>query len=76
MVDFVGALECQTPAPTPIPQTPLQPQTPSQTPGTVETYNIPTGASDDSAGGNAGANTDLKPGRPSPYMVKHFILHV
>ncbi|XP_004294662.1 PREDICTED: transcription initiation factor IIA large subunit-like [Fragaria vesca subsp. vesca] len=57
-----------TPAPTPIPQTPLQPQTPGQTPGTAETYNIPTGASDDSAGGNAGANTDLKPGRPSPYM--------
>ncbi|KAM5583526.1 hypothetical protein ABKV19_003427 [Rosa sericea] len=52
----------QTPIPTPIPQTPIQ------TPGTAENYNIPTGASDDSGGGNAGGNTELKPGRPSPYM--------
>lgn len=63
-----------TPLQTPIPQTPMQtpiPQTPIQTPlpGTGDNlYNIPTGPSEDSGGGNSGGNTDMKPGRPSPYM--------
>lgn len=75
MVDVLGSLQCQTPLQTPIPQTPMQtpiPQTPIQTPlpGTGDNlYNIPTGPSEDSGGGNSGGNTDMKPGRPSPYMV-------
>ncbi|XP_050367778.1 transcription initiation factor IIA large subunit-like isoform X2 [Argentina anserina] len=58
-----------TPMQTPLPTT-LPPSTPGQTPlpGTAENYNIPTGGSDDSGGGNAGGNTETKPGRPSPYM--------
>ncbi|OIW08645.1 hypothetical protein TanjilG_03321 [Lupinus angustifolius] len=51
-----------TPAQTPI-QTPL--------PGTVHNsmYNIPTGPSDYTSSGNgSGGNTEMKGGRPSPYM--------
>lgn len=62
----------QTPIQTPLPgaQTPLPGTTPIQTPGTVDSslYNIPTGSSDYTSVHDTGGATELKPGRPSPYM--------
>ncbi|XP_030524486.1 transcription initiation factor IIA large subunit-like [Rhodamnia argentea] len=57
------------------PPTPLQTPIPTPLPGTVDSsmYNIPTGSSDyptpsNDGVGNSGGNTDIKAGRPSPYM--------
>ncbi|XP_024028085.1 transcription initiation factor IIA large subunit [Morus notabilis] len=79
-VPYEGTEEYETPtADMLFPPTPLQ--TPIQTPlpGTADIYNIPTGPTDYPASGNetpsgggggggGGGNTDMKGGRPSPYM--------
>ncbi|KAE9585990.1 hypothetical protein Lal_00010302 [Lupinus albus] len=71
-VPYEGTEEYETPtAEILFPPTPLQ--TPIQTPlpgtGDNSMYNIPTGPSDYSSSGNGtGGNTDLKGGRPGPYM--------
>ncbi|ONI00146.1 hypothetical protein PRUPE_6G070500 [Prunus persica] len=75
-VPYEGTEEYETPtAEILFPPTPLQ--TPIQTPlpGTGDNlYNIPTGGSDfsasanESGSSNGGSNTELKAGRPSPYM--------
>ncbi|KAK7272051.1 hypothetical protein RJT34_28419 [Clitoria ternatea] len=69
-VPYEGTEEYETPtAEILFPPTPLQ--TPIQTPlpGTGDAYNIPTGPSDyPSSGNDTGGNTDVKGGRPSPFM--------
>lgn len=65
-------------------QTPLQTPIQTPLPGTADIYNIPTGPTDyptsgsetpsggsgaGGGGGGGGGNTDMKGGRPSPYMV-------
>ncbi|XP_054814104.1 transcription initiation factor IIA large subunit-like [Prosopis cineraria] len=71
-VPYEGTEEYETPtAEMLFPPTPLQ--TPIQTPlpGTVDSsmYNIPTGPSDYSTPGNdSGGTTEVKGGRPGPYM--------
>ncbi|XP_061337944.1 transcription initiation factor IIA large subunit-like [Gastrolobium bilobum] len=71
-VPYEGTEEYETPtAEILFPPTPLQ--TPIQTPlpgtGDSSTYNIPTGPSDYTSPGNdPGGNSDLKGGRPGPYM--------
>ncbi|OIV99402.1 hypothetical protein TanjilG_17212 [Lupinus angustifolius] len=69
---YEGTEEYETPtAEILFPPTPVQ--TPMQTPlpGTADNsiYNIPTGPSDYTSSGNGpGGNTEMKGGRPSPYM--------
>ncbi|XP_061368467.1 transcription initiation factor IIA large subunit-like [Gastrolobium bilobum] len=71
-VPYEGTEEYETPtAEILFPPTPAQ--TPIQTPlpGTVDSsmYNIPTGPSDyPSSGNDSGGNTEIKGGRPGPYM--------
>lgn len=66
----------QTPAPTPLPgSTPLPVSTPLPGSADGSMYNIPTGSSDYSTPvSDSGGNTDVKGGRPSPYMVRNTLL--
>ncbi|XP_057953111.1 transcription initiation factor IIA large subunit-like [Malania oleifera] len=70
-VPYEGTEEYETPtAEILFPPTPLQ--TPIQTPlpgaGDNSTYNIPTGPSDYSPANDSSSATEMKAGRPSPYM--------
>ncbi|XVE79537.1 hypothetical protein DITRI_Ditri14bG0066500 [Diplodiscus trichospermus] len=71
-VPYEGTEEYETPtADMLFPPTPLQTPVPTPLPGSADgsTYNIPTGSSDCPTPVNdSGGNTDVKGGRPSPYM--------
>ncbi|CAM8970380.1 unnamed protein product [Rhodiola kirilowii] len=81
-VPYEGTEEYETPTaellfpPTPL-QTPMQTPLPGMVqtpvPGTADSsmYNIPTGSSDYPTPQDAGGSTELRGGRPSPYMQSH-----
>lgn len=62
--------EMQTPMQTPL-QTPLPGMVQTPIPGSADAsmYNIPTGGTDYSTPQEVGGSTELKGGRPSPYLV-------